>query len=147
MMGKCLPIAFAAVFLTGCSMFTPYNGGVVMGEAVYLGYSRVADRQDVVFRQNVADLWDEVNKLESISDLVNSMDRLLLSFDNVLASDRLSPADRAVLVSLRQSVVSRVEAVLASRIQSNQDAVDFLSGLRDGVNNMIAIEQAANETK
>lgn len=145
-MKKIAVIALVSALLAGCSTFTPYNSGVAMGEAVYLGYTRVAEKQDEEFRNKVKVLWEEVNSLESIDDLVACADRILFSFDTVINSEKLRDEDRVVLLLLRQSVMERVDAVVSSKLQSNEDAVEFLKGLREGVNRMIAIEEIAKNT-
>lgn len=123
---------------TGCSsIFTPSNMGNATGRAVYLGYVKVAEGKDKAFTEKVNALWTEVNKLETIDDLVSSADKLSTSFDSVIESKELSDGDRESLKALKAMVIDKVKEVMNSTFTSNTEAIDFLVGVRAGVNAMI----------
>lgn len=133
-----LLILSAAVF-TGCQSIGPQAAGQATGRAVYLGYSKVAEKKPEAFTNQVNALWAKVNQLETLDDLVNQVGYLTASFDAIINDSCLSEEERVVLISLKNMVVSKVKLVMKSKLQTNMEAIEFLASFRDGVNDAITM--------
>ena len=141
-----LVIGFAVAstaLVTGCASVTPREAGIAAGTAAYLGYTHVALRKDDEFKKQVADIWAEVNRIETVGDLVASTASLTAKFDKVLENENLTEADKAVLLRLKSLLLSKVAEIIDSKVSTNASAVEFLAGVRQGVNEMIALEAPA----
>lgn len=136
-----LAVACAIVVsATGCSsVFNATTAGEATGAAIYIGYTKVSENKDQAFKDKVIVLWSEVNTLETIEDLVGSADKLSAAFDEVIASKELSDSDKATLMALKTSVTDKVKAIMDETFTSNSEAVDFLVGVRSGVNRFAGI--------
>jgi predicted site-specific integrase-resolvase len=137
---KCFLFLILSVALfTGCRTIGPQAAGQATGRAVYLGYSKVAEKKPEAFTNQVNALWAKVNQLETLDDLVNQVDYLTASFDAIINDSCLSEEERVVLISLKNMVVSKVKLVMKSKLQTNMEAVEFLASFRDGVNDAITM--------
>lgn len=125
--------------LVGCksTTFTPYEQGVVTGNAVYIGYARVAMKEDDEFKAKAAELWKTINEIQSYDDLAASVDKLTNAFDLCIKSDKLTPEEKVLCAVLKKKVCDKVGQVLANKLESNENAVEFLKGVRDGVNELV----------
>lgn len=136
----------ACVTFSGCSsVFNANAAGQATGAAIYIGYTKVAENKDQSFKDKVNALWAEVNKLESIEDLVASADKLSASFDEVINSKEISDSDKATLLALKSSVTEKVKAVMNETFTSNSEAVEFLVGVRAGVNKFAGVYTEAQK--
>ena len=131
-------ILSVAVF-TGCQSIGPSAAGLATGKAVYLGYSKVAEKKDDAFTGRVNALWAKVNQLETLDDLVNQVDTLTAAFDEIINDTSLTEDERIVLISLKNMVVAKVKLVMKSKLQTNAEAIEFLVAFRDGVNDAITM--------
>ena len=131
-------LLFTITFMTGCATIGASAAGNAAGKAVYLGYTQVAEKQSPEFNEKIEELWKEINTLESIDDLVNEVDRLTEKFNEVLSIKTLTPEQKALLESLENLVMGEVKKVMASKISSQTEAIEFLVAFRKSVNGMIA---------
>ena len=134
-----LLLILGVTLFTGCQSIGPQAAGQATGRAVYLGYSKVAEKKPEAFTNQVNALWAKVNQLETLDDLVNQVDYLTTSFDAIINDSCLSEEERVVLISLKNMVVSKVKLVMKSKLQTNMEAVEFLASFRDGVNDAITM--------
>ena len=150
-MKKMLVIMVAAVVVTllgtSCSTITPESAGIAAGTAAYLGYQHVAANKDDEFKQKVADIWKEVNEIETTTDLVSTVADLTIKFDGVLNDEKLTPTDKAVLLQLKNIMLAKVSEAIDSKFSSESDAIKFLIGARQGVNDMIELEKSTTTKK
>ena len=130
-----------ALGFCGCSTFTPRSAGEAAGMAAYLGYQRVAADKDPEFQKSVAELWDAVDKIETIDDLRVAASMLADKYEAAMAKGKLNESELAMLNSIRDILLVKVEEALESKMASNKDAVEFLLGVRDGVNKMRALDK------
>jgi len=134
-----LLLILSVTLFTGCRTIGPQAAGQATGRAVYLGYSKVAEKKPEAFTNQVNALWAKINQLETLDDLVNQVDYLTASFDAIINDSCLTEEERIVLISLKNMVVSKVKLVMKSKLQTNMEAVEFLASFRDGVNDAITM--------
>ena len=134
-----LAVTITLVGCTGCTTttITPKDAGIAAGTAAYLGYERVAAKKDEEFQKKVANIWAQVNEIETVDDLVSKTDLLTVAFNEILEEKELSDADKALLIALEQLVLNKVKIIAAEKIGEKEEAIQFLLGVREGVNNMI----------
>ena len=53
------------------------------------------------------------------------------------------PTDKAVLLQLKNIMLAKVSEAIDSKFSSESDAIKFLIGARQGVNDMIELEKAS----
>lgn len=136
-----LIVGLVAAFLSGCagSPFTPEVSGVFAGKALYLVYTRNIDKQPAEVKQNIEALWAEINKVEDVSDLAVVRTLMDERFEAILADSKLTEADRAVLGVIKDEICRKLDEVINSKLSSNKEGLEFLIGVRQGVNEMIAL--------
>ena len=114
--------------------------GVTTGKILYVTYVKVAEGQDAEFKEKVSALWKVVNAITSEDDLQISYDNLDAQFKAILdSSDKLSDSDKQILVSIANDILNKVKDVIQNNFTDN-DGIEFLLGVRDGVNSMIPTE-------
>lgn len=123
----------------GVAGVTPLVHGRAVGAAVYIGYCRVADKQGPEFKARVAEIWSNVNKLQSTDTLASDILAVSGAFDKVLTDERLTESERQTLVQLKNMLMSRLDASIAGAVAGNKDALDFLIGVRQGINEMAGL--------
>ena len=133
-------VSMAALF-TGCSSnpFTPEVSGVFAGKALYLVYTRNIDKQPAEVKQKIEALWAEINKVEDVSDLAIVRTLVDERFEAILADSSLTESDQAVLMVIRNEICRKLDEVINSKLSSNKEGLEFLVGVRQGVNEMIAL--------
>lgn len=136
-----LIVGLVAAFLSGCagSPFTPEVSGVFAGKALYLVYTRNIDKQPAEVKQKIEALWAEINKVENVSDLAVVRTLVDERFEVILADSKLTEADRAVLGVIKDEICRKLDEVINSKLSSNKEGLEFLIGVRQGVNEMIAL--------
>ncbi|MBO4620380.1 MAG: hypothetical protein J5654_09755 [Victivallales bacterium] len=138
-LGVCLQLLLA----TSCAStktVAPYDYGVAVGSAAYLGYTHIAAKQDDDFRQKVAWLWAKVDAIDSTDNLAGDLAEIAGDFAELIDSDDLTEADKAALRALANMVLTKVDGKLADDAKSHPEAVEFLRGVRDGVDAMRALK-------
>ena len=61
------------IFITGCqTSFTPRDYGNATGISIYLGYTRVAEKQDDDFKKAAEDLWTTIQSINTYDELAES---------------------------------------------------------------------------
>ena len=125
-------------FMTSCTTIGPAEAGKAAGTAAYFGYAKVAEKQSPEFKKKVAELWEVVNQMETIDDLVACVDDLSAAFDKVIADEQLKPEEKAALVALKNLALAKVKEVMASKLTPDSEAVTFLVNYRAAVNTCIA---------
>ena len=123
----------------GVAGVTPLVHGRAVGAAVYIGYCRVADKQGPEFKARVVEIWDKVNKLQSTDTLASDILAVSGAFDKVLQDSSLTEAERQTLIQLKNMLMSRLDACIAGAVAGNRDALDFLIGVRQGINEMAGL--------
>lgn len=136
-----LIVGLVAAFLSGCagSPFTPEVSGVFAGKALYLVYTRNIDKQPAEVKQKIEALWVEINKVEDVSDLAVVRTLVDERFEAILADSKLTEADRAVLSVIKDEICRKLDEVINSKLSSNKEGLEFLVGVRQGVNEMLAL--------
>lgn len=138
---KMMVVLSATAVLSGCttSLSSPRVAGSFAGRAAYVTYTHVAAKQSEDVRRKVEELWAEINKVEQVSDL--KVARVLVGerFDAVIADANLTPEERLILSSIKDEILAKIDEVIDGKLASNQDGVQFLVGVRDGVNAMIEL--------
>jgi len=127
--------------LAGCATapnISPYDHGVAVGMAVYLGYSKIAEGKSDAFKSAVASIWEVISSIQSTETMATDIGT---AFDNAVSAEGLSAQDKRALEALRGIVLSRIDAELNSRCLAAPEAVEFLNGARAGINAMIATEK------
>ena len=130
------------LFGAGCAStaFEPETTGVTTGKILYVTYVKVAEGQDAEFKEKVSALWKVVNAITSEDDLQISYDNLDAQFKAILdSSDKLSDSDKQILVSIANDILNKVKDVIQNNFTDN-DGIEFLLGVRDGLNSMIPTE-------
>lgn len=126
--------------MTGCSsVFTPIVAGNATGKAIYIGYTKVSENKSAEFKQKVVDIWNIIDKIETKDQLVSSMNLLDKKFEELLASKELSASDIEIVKALYATVADKVKVILADSLTSNDQALEFLIGVRQGINDMIKL--------
>ena len=132
----CRILCIGAVMLLAASCSTttvaPYDYGYAVGGVAYLGYERVAARQDDEFRGESAALWEKVDAIEDPAQIP----AVVVELSDLVESNSLSDADRAALKALARLILSRAD--LSAKL--SPEAVEFLKGVRDGVDAMRTIQ-------
>jgi len=130
-----------AIMLVGCqSAFGPRDLGNATGVSIYLGYNRVAEKQGDDFKKAAADLWETIQLIETYDDLAESLDEITKMFDVCINNSSLTPEEKALCVMLKKRVTDKVGEVLANKLESNADATEFLLGVREGIETMVALK-------
>lgn len=134
-------IAAFCLVITGCqSTFTPREFGNATGVSIYLGYTRVADKQGDEFKQSATKLWNTIQAIETYDDLAESVDEITKVFDECIASSDLTPEEQALCIMLKKRVTDKVAEVVANKLESNDDATEFLLGVREGIASMVELQ-------
>ena len=136
-----LIVGLVASFLSGCagSPVTPEVSGDFAGKALYLVYTRNIDKQPAEVKQKIEALWAEINKVEDVSDLAVVRTLMDERFEAILADSKLTEADRAVLGVIKDEICRKLDEVINAKLTSNKEGLEFLVGVRQGVNEMIAL--------
>lgn len=132
-------ISVSLLFVAGCATasFEPTNAGISTGKILYVTYVKVAESQDAEFKEKVSALWKVVNAITSEDDLKLSYETLNAQFKAILDdSDKLTTADKQILVSVANDILNKLKDVIQNNM-TDSDGIDFLIGIRDGVNSMI----------
>ena len=143
-----LAAAFAAALMSGCattSLSSPRLAGNFAGRAVYVTYARVADRQSEDVRSKVEQIWKEVNAVNDASDL--NVVRTLIGdrFDAVIDDANLTAQEKQILKGVKDEMLAKVDEAIAGKAASNQEGLEFLLGVRDGVNAMAELSVPVKE--
>lgn len=129
-----LLVVISTAFLTSCAVsIGPEVAGEAAGKAILLGYNKIAETKSPEFRQKVESLWAEVENIGTVDELVNQMDHLEKAFNLVINDQNLTEEEALFLISFRNLLTRKVKAIMRNKLQSNQDAIDFLIGFRNGV--------------
>ncbi len=130
-------VGLSSLILTGCvSTFTPETNGIIAGKLLYTTYSKVETTQDEEFKEKVEKLWTEINKIETTDDLQAKYDELSIQFEDIINSQDLSDADKKILTSVAHDILDKIKTVLDEHVLQG-DGLDYLIGVREGVNSMI----------
>ena len=130
-----------AFVLVGCqSAFGPRDLGNATGVSIYLGYNRVAEKQGDDFKKAAADLWETIQLIETYDDLAESLDEITKMFDVCINNSSLTQEEKALCIMLKKRVTDKVGEVLANKLESNADATEFLLGVREGIETMVALK-------
>lgn len=142
-----LLLAVVSTFLlTSCAMsIGPEVAGEAAGKAILLGYNQIAEKKSPEFRQKVETLWAEVEAIGTIDELVNQMDHLEKAFNLVINDQNLTEEEALFLISFRNLITRKVKAIMRNKLQSNQEAIDFLIGVRNGVDDAAAMLKLLKE--
>lgn len=134
--------AIAALSLASCTspkQVAPYDYGVAVGSAAYIGYTHIAAKQEADFRAKVAELWAKVDAIETTADLATTLDGIAGEMTALIKSEKLTEADRAALAAHANMVLSKVNAKILADAEAHPEAVEFLKGVRDGVDSLRAL--------
>lgn len=142
-MKKICLIASVLVVATGVAVWawsnkssislTPRAYGEATGVASFLAYERVAASKGDGFRSMVESVWNAVDGIETVEQLVEAADPLGRAFDEVASQECLTDSERAFLLSFKSRVMDKVEEIASKRLGSSEQALAFLQGLRDGI--------------
>lgn len=131
-----------SIFIAGCSTFDdPEYAGKLAGRSAYLIYERVAESKGSEFKGQVADIWTEVNKIDSVEDLTKASSILKPKFEATLKNQGLTDSETMLLQIAFQGIFDKIDAVTASTFEPNENGIKFLIGVRDGVNSMIKLKK------
>jgi len=138
---------FGLVLLTtGCSsVFTPATTGQATGRAIYIGYTRISETKSTEFKTRVAELWSTINAIETKEQLVGSMNILDVKFKELMSSKELSESDILIIQTLYATIADKVKLIMADSLTSNDQALEFLVGVRSGINEMIKLYSATSK--
>lgn len=125
----------------GAPKFSSEEYGIMTGSAAYLAYDRIASTKSDEFKAKVAALWKEIEGVETVEQLVEVADPISKSFDEILASEGLSEAEKSVLLSMKVRVVEKIEKLATEKLEEKQEVIDFLVGLRKGIEQMITLNK------
>lgn len=134
-----LLLALAGMVGTSCMnihSIRPYDHGYAVGTAVYVGYARMAEGRSEQFRKQVGDFWDIVNGIQDTDSLASDLEALTGVADAICNSPSLTTADRELAANLKDMILARIDRELGARTLEHEDAVQFLAGVRAGVNAM-----------
>lgn len=150
-MKKLFSIVIVAVLaLVGCTTTTtigPKAAGDAAGRATALAYVRIAEKQDQQFKDDVAAIWKKVNEIETVDDLVKSVDELNTAFDKVINNQNLKPEEKVLLMSMKDLVLEKVKEIIADKVTPDSEAAEFLYWFRFGVNQTLAMLYPEEPTK
>ena len=131
--------AIIVLFCTGCaSSFSPNDCGRATGISIYLGYSRLAKKNDPILKKAVEDIWVTIETIETYDDLAESVDEITKVFDICIANSGLTPEERQLCIVLKKEITDKVGQVLANSLERNKDATEFLLGVRSGLEFMVS---------
>lgn len=135
------------VLFTGCisTQFSPETQGVVTGKLLYTTYVKVAKTQDAEFSIKVEKLWSLVNSIQSTDDLNVKYEELNKQFTDILQSKGLDDVDVVILSSVANDVLSKVKSVVTDNFTMDSTGIQFLLGVRTGVNSMIDATNKINK--
>lgn len=129
----------AIFFIAGCSsMFNSETSGIIAGKGLYIAYEKVSENKDAEFKEKVTSLWTYVNNINSTDDLTSSYNILKEKVDDCINSQELSDSDKKILKSISDDILNKVSSIINDKLSSNEDGVQFLLGVREGVNSMIS---------
>lgn len=136
-------LAAILLCLTACinteKPISPYDHGVAVGSAAYLGYTHIAAKQSPEFHEQVAALWAKVDAIDSTDNLASTLAGIVAEMTDLFKSDKLTEADRTALKALAAMILNRIDGKLAEEAKERPEAIEFLKGVRDGVNTMRAL--------
>lgn len=124
----------SCLHIAGDNVITPEEYGYAVGTAAYIGYYRIAAKQDDEFRAKVAEVWADVNKIDSTDTLASDIAGIAEKFAVIEADSKLSEPEQAALRALSRMILAKVDGKLSDQALDKADAVAFLKGVRDGVN-------------
>ena len=136
-----LAVVSMAALITGCSSnpFTPEVSGVFAGKALYLVYTRNINKQPKTVKRKIDNLWEEINKVEDVSDLAVVRTLVDERFKDILSDSKLTESDNVILTLVKDDIVRKLDSVINDKAASNKEGLAFLIGVRKGVNEMIAL--------
>ena len=138
-------IIFLAIFslflFTGCSSFAPREYGQVTGVSIYLGYTKIAEKNDDDFKKAAGDLWMTIQSINTYGDLEKSVDDISAMFDVCINNKNLSEKERKLCIKLKKTVTDKVKKVIENKLERNANATEFLLGIREGIQAMINMGQ------
>lgn len=130
------------IFITGCqTSFTPRDYGNATGISIYLGYTRVAEKQDDDFKKAAEDLWMTIQSINTYDELAESVDKITKMFDVCINNSKLSKEEKVLCTMLKERITDKVGEVIANKLESNENATEFLLGVREGIASMVALGQ------
>ena len=133
-------LALTGIFCASCisaSYIKPYDHGYAVGTAVYAGYAKLSANKSEDFKNEVAAIWSVVNSIDSTDNLATDIATLTTSFDAVLKKTELNESELALAKQLKNMILSRIDNKLSAEALEHKEAVDFLCGVRAGINAMI----------
>ena len=137
-----LVICAVALLTTGCkSSFSPREYGNATGISLYLGYSRIADRNSDEFKKAIEDVWLTIQAIESYDDLEESADEITKIFDKCIANAPLKPEEKQLCLILKRRITDKVAQVLSNTLERDKNATEFLLGVREGIAEMVVLQQ------
>lgn len=140
-MKRLLMAACACVTLVSCNTtkITPHDQGYIAGQTSYVAYTYItADKPEV--QDQAKEIWDKVNQIDTVDELATQLDEITGLIDKALQSDKLTPAERLALRQLADVILKRIDSSISKEALKHKEAVEFLVGVRDGVNSMIPVE-------
>lgn len=137
-----LALTCICIFVTGCqTSFTPRDYGNATGISIYLGYTRVAEKQGDDFKKAAGDLWLTIQSINTYDELSKSVDEITKMFDACINDTNLSQEEKALCIMLKKRITDKVGEVLNNKLESNENATEFLLGVREGIASMVALGQ------
>ena len=132
----------ACILFTGCqTSFTPRDYGNATGISIYLGYTKIAEKQNDDFKKAAGDLWITIQSIDNYDELAESVDEITKMFDVCINNSNLSQEEKTLCIILKKRITDKVGEVLANKLESNENATEFLLGVREGIASMVALGQ------
>lgn len=120
----------------------PREAGYATGVAIYLAYDRASKDKSDEFKTTIAEAWTAINAMDlekpDTAAAVNVAEAVLKASGKADKLDGLTDAEKSVLATLANMLTSRLDKYIGDKVGS-EETVQFLAGVRDGVNTMIAL--------
>ena len=120
----------------------PKEAGYATGVAIYLAYDRASKDKSDEFKATVAEAWLAINEMDltqpNTGAAVNVAEAVLKASGKADKLDSLTPEEKAVLVTLANMLTARLDSYIGEKVGS-EETTQFLTGVREGVNVMIAL--------
>lgn len=119
---------------------SPKDAGYATGMALYLVYERAAKDKSDEFKDTVAAIWKAIDAIDTndTEAIVSAAETILEAENKADVLENLTPAEKAALASVAKMLIQRLDAYVGANLNS-EDTKEFILGVKDGVNTMIAI--------
>ena len=124
----------------------PKEAGYATGMALYLAYERASKDKSDEFKDTVAAVWKAVDSMDTndTEAIVAAAEAILEAENKADALNNLTPAEKAVLASVAKMMLNRLDAYVGANLNS-EDTKEFILGVKDGVNTMIALTEGSTK--